>query len=40
MDVLKELHVLADDEQVVLPFVNGFELLDRFATSRMKNSEQ
>src|SRR2546425_8912865 len=40
MDVLEVLHILADDEQVILPFVNDLEFLDGLASSRMKDSEQ
>ena len=40
MDVLEVLHVLADDEQMILPFVDDFELLDRFTGAGMKNPEE
>ena len=33
------LHVLADDEQVVLPLVHGLELLDRLARAGMNDPE-
>src|SRR5215471_6948912 len=40
MNVLEILHVLADDEKMVLTFVYDFEFLDRLATAWMKNAKQ
>src|SRR5262249_24075572 len=40
MDMLKEFHVLADDEQMVLALMNDLEFLDGLAGSRMENPEQ
>src|SRR5262245_7047361 len=39
MDVLEVLHVLADHEQVILPFVNHFEFLDGLACTRVKDAK-
>ena len=39
MDVLKVRHVLADDEQVILALVHGFELENRLARARMEDAE-
>ena len=39
MDVLEVLHVLADDEQVILPLVHDLELLDRLAGAGMEDPE-
>ena len=39
MDVLEVLHVLADDEQVILPLVHHLELRDRLAGARMEDAE-
>src|SRR5207244_9718103 len=40
MYMLEVLHILADDEQVILPFVNHFEFLDGLAATGMENSKQ
>ena len=39
VNVLEVLHVLADDKQVILPFVHDLESLDRLARARMEDSE-
>jgi hypothetical protein len=39
MDVLKVSHVLADDEQVVLPLVHGLELQYAFAGAWMRDAK-
>jgi len=40
MDMLEIFHILADDEQVVLPFVDNLELLDGFAATGMEDPEE
>src|SRR5215472_5287633 len=39
MNVLEILHVLADDEQVVLPFMYRLELLDHLASAGMDDAK-
>src|SRR5262249_42625707 len=40
MDMLEVIHILTDHEEVILPFVDHFKLVDSLTVSRMKNSEQ
>ena len=39
MNVLKVRHVLADDEEVILPLVHGLEFENRFTRAWMEDAE-